>query len=49
MENIFTPSRNDKYPCGGGEKYKHCCLSNREPAKTEPGRLAHVRLESEAE
>ena len=47
MTNISTPSRNDKCPCGSGKKYKHCCLGNREPATTEPGRLAHVRLEAE--
>lgn len=25
-----TPGRNDPCPCGSGQKYKKCCLNNKE-------------------
>jgi len=30
MENNISVGRNDPCPCGSGEKYKNCCMSNDE-------------------
>jgi hypothetical protein len=51
-KRISSSGRNERCPCGSGQKYKHCCLPADEEAIQQlgiPGRYANLRQAAQAE